>query len=98
MPLAVVLPAPRTRAAEAVGAGRKHAWKPLPPQPVLGLIDNTKTRTDDLLNALGRELKRRNVISEYFVHRKPDAAHSITPEVRAELLARAHVIVSGIGD
>ncbi len=98
MPIEVTLPAPRTIAAVPSAPARTHVWKPLPARPVMGFIDNTKTRAADLLNAVGRELTRRGVIASHFVHQKPDAAHSIPPDVRADLMARGHVFVSGIGD
>jgi hypothetical protein len=98
MPIEVTLPAPRTQAAVSSAPTRTHAWRKLPDKPVLGLIDNTKTRAADLLNAVGRELTRRGLIASHFVHQKPDAAHSIPPDVRAELMARGHLFVSGVGD
>ncbi|MBM3348044.1 MAG: hypothetical protein FJY55_16375 [Betaproteobacteria bacterium] len=99
MSIEVTLPAPRTHViAPTAAAAPAHIWRRLPDAPVLGLIDNTKTRAGDLLNAIGRELKRRGVISSHFLYRKPDAAHSISEEVRADMLARSHVIISGVGD
>ena len=95
MTIEVIFPVSRTAAAAPV---RTHVWGALPKAPVVGLIDNTKSRASDLLNAIGRSLVGRGAASSYFVWSKADAAHSITTEQRAELLARAHVIVSGVGD
>jgi hypothetical protein len=96
----VVFPVP-SRRAQAAQAGKPavtHAWKPLPAAPVLGLIDNTKARARDLLEAIGRALVKRGVVGSYFVHSKPSPSYPITREVRAEIAARAHLIVSGVGD
>ena len=98
MPIEVTLPAPRTSAPVSIAATKTHVWRKLPDKPVLGLIDNTKTRAADLLNAVGRELTRRGLIASHFVHQKPDAAHSIPPDVHANLMARGHLFVSGVGD
>ncbi len=98
MPIEVTLPAPRSSAPVSTVPTRTHVWRKPPAKPVMGFIDNTKTRAADLMNAIGRELTRRGVIASHFVHQKPDAAHSIPPDVRADLMARGHVFVSGIGD
>ena len=97
MAIEVVLPA------ELVGtggetAGARHAWKPLPARPVVGLIDNTKTGAAAFLDSLGQSLVKRGVAGEYFVWKKHSSNHRITQQERDERLARAHVIVSGIGD
>jgi len=95
--LDIVLPAPRRRN-ETSAIKPMHAWRRPPPQPVLGLIDNAKTGADRMLGAIGNALVDRKVIASYFVIRKESSSHTITPEARSEMLARAHVIVSGIGD
>lgn len=97
MSIEIVLAAPLTAEAKAPAAVA-HTWKALPPKPVLGLIDNSKTGAAELLDALGRNLVRRGVAVSYFMIQKETAAFSITNEDRTAMLARAHVIVSGIGD
>ena len=97
MSIDVILPAPRAHTAKAQGTIR-HAWKSIPDKPVLGLIDNAKPRAGDLLAALGRVLQRQGVVGSFFTVRKASASEPINPKERAELLARAHVIVSGVGD
>jgi hypothetical protein len=97
MSIDVILPAPRAHTMKAKGNVR-HTWKPIPDKPVLGLIDNAKPRAGDLLLALGRVLERKGVVGSYFTVRKGSASEPIDPEQRAELLARAHLIVSGVGD
>lgn len=96
MSLEIVLPVARESAA-ASGKG-PHAWKPLPAKPVLGLVDNGKTRASDLLLGVARQLKKRGLIDSHFVLKKPTAAHTITQEDRVDLRARAHLIISAIGD
>lgn len=97
MSIEAVFPVPRRRA-PAAPQGVVHTWKPLPAKPVLGLIDNTKSRARDLLEAVGNALVRRGVVASWFLHSKPSPSHPIGPEVRAEIAAKAHLIVSGVGD
>jgi hypothetical protein len=98
MSVKVILPAPRKHKIAAPAAAIAHAWTQPPPNPVLGLIDNAKPRAADLLDAIGRNLVRRTVVGSYFVLKKPSSGVTITAEDRAGLRARAHLIVSGIGD
>lgn len=88
-----VAPEPRIPPAAA-----RHVWKALPKRPVLGLIDNGKTRARDLLVGMAKLLEKRGLIDSHFILRKPTAAHTITMEDRVDLRARAHLIVSAIGD
>lgn len=62
------------------------------------MIDNAKTGADRMLAAIGDELVSRKAIASYFIFRKGSSSHSITTEERSAMLARAHVIVSGVGD
>ncbi len=96
MTLEIILPvAPEPK---SVARSAAHVWKALPERPVLGLIDNGKTRARDLLVSLAKLLEKRGVIDSHFILRKPTAAHTITMEDRVDLRARAHLIVSAIGD
>ncbi len=97
MSIDVILPAPRAATAVPRTAVR-HLWKRIPDAPMLGLIDNGKARAGDLLRALGRVLERRGFVASHFMVRKPSPSDPIGAEQRAELLARAHLIVSGVGD
>ena len=97
MALDIVLPAPRRRN-EAPSAKQMHVWRIPPGQPVLGLIDNAKTGADRMLRAIGNELVNRKVIASYFFFKKESSSHSMGHEHRSEMLARAHVIISGVGD
>jgi hypothetical protein len=97
MSIDVILPAPMAKHLVSQKSVH-HQWKALPDKPVVGLIDNAKARAGDLLEALGRNLVKRGFADSYFFVRKPSPSVSVTQEQRAELLARAHVIVSGVGD
>ena len=97
MSLKIVMPSPRRTVSSKESAAR-HAWKKLPPMPVIGLVDNVKTGADRMLNAIGARLVARKVASSHFVWQKPTTSHAISNDERANLLARAHVIISGIGD
>jgi hypothetical protein len=97
MTLQYVLPVPPEPKSASTG-GVRHAWKPLPARPVLGLIDNGKTRARDLLVGVATLLEKQGLIDSHFILRKPTAAHTITMEDRVDLRARAHLIISAIGD
>lgn len=97
MSIDVILPAPRAATASRKPTLR-HTWKAIPDQPVLGLIDNSKARAGDLLEALARVLERQGFAASHFTVRKASPSEPINAAQRAELLARAHVIVSGVGD
>jgi hypothetical protein len=97
MKIAMVLPAPRT-ATDVGQVSRPHVWRKPPARPTIGLIDNSKARARDFLEALGRDFVRTGFAASYFLVSKPNASAPISEEVRADLLARAHMIVSGIGD
>ena len=97
MTLEYVLPvAPESKA--DVANAKPHTWNKLPAKPVLGLIDNGKTRARDLLVGVAKLLEKRGLIDSHFILRKPTAAHTITMEDRVDLRARAHLIISAIGD
>jgi len=93
----VILPAPLHRPPTPKRAVT-HVWKPLPERPVLGLIDNGKGRACDILEAIARQLEQRGLVASHFMWRKGSAGKPITPAERADMLARADVIVSGVGD
>ncbi len=101
MSIEVIFPVPRIHGASGKPAEKPtvvHAWKPLPANPVLCLIDNTKARARDLLEAVGRGLVAHGVVGSFFLYSKPSPSYPITKEVRAEIAARAHLVVSGVGD
>jgi hypothetical protein len=97
MSIKVILPVPDARAVATSGAPA-HAWRALPSKPVVGLVDNAKTGAAALLDAVGRALVHHGAAASYFVYQKATASYSLTNDERAAMLARAHVIVSGVGD
>ncbi len=100
MPIEIVLPVPLvtagTHAADA--PQRTFRRKTLPPAPVVALVDNTKARAAEILDAIGRQLVRRGAAASYFVWRKPSPAKPITAQERDALLSRADVVIAGVGD
>ena len=97
MALEYILPVPPEPKPSAADTP-PHVWKKLPAKPVLGLIDNGKTRARDLLVGVAKLLEKQGLIDSHFILRKPTAAHTITMEDRVDLRARAHLIISAIGD
>jgi hypothetical protein len=71
----------------------------LPDRPVIGLIPNGKPLAAELLSALRDELRGRlgrDVETEML--RKPSAAYSISTSEANVMAARAHMVITGIGD
>jgi hypothetical protein len=98
MPIQIVLPAPLSRPKPAAGPTPARHWKRLPERPVLGLVDNGKGRAADVLEAVARHLTDRGLVASHFMIRKTSAGKPITSQERADLLARADVVISGVGD
>lgn len=69
-----------------------------PPEPTLGLIDNSKARARQLLNATADVLRASGAVGDRALLTKLSAAKPISTDERSELLARAHVVISGVGD
>lgn len=71
-----------------------------PPDPlVIGLISNGKPLAAELLNAVADELRkrlRRDVKTEMI--RKPSAGSPVTVEEADTMAARAHLVITGVGD
>lgn len=67
-------------------------------RPVIGLVDNGKPRARELLELLAAELHARLGGGEVALLRKPSAAYTIAPEQARDMAARAHVVVTGVGD
>jgi hypothetical protein len=74
------------------------------PRPDLGgdahliLIENGKARARDLLQLLADELRSRFPISSVEVFSKASAGKPIDPEEAIEMAARAHLVITGVGD
>jgi len=98
MAIEIILPLPSVKAAIPVPEKRR-VWKALPSMPVVGFIDNSKTRASDILESIGRNLVARGVVESWFMIRKPNAGIGMTDSDRTELLARgADMVVAGVGD
>ncbi len=71
-----------------------------PPEPlVIGLISNGKPLAAELLQALAEELRkrlRRDVTTEMI--RKPSAGSPVTAVQADGMAARAHFVITGVGD
>jgi hypothetical protein len=97
MAIELILPVPRRQTAAAAKMA-SHVWRAPPDNPVVGLVDNAKAHTAELFDAIGRRFVSRGVAASYFVWQKRSAGMAMTPNERDNMLARAHVIVSGMGD
>jgi hypothetical protein len=71
----------------------------LPERPVIGLIPNGKPLATELLGSLADELRKRlgrDIETEML--RKPSAAYSISASEANVMAARAHMVITGVGD
>lgn len=68
------------------------------PTAVIGIVDNGKSHANELLAEIAEALVRRGVAGSYFMWRKPSAGKPMTEEERAEMLARARLVITGVGD
>lgn len=80
-----LLPAPRLRL-------------PLVEPVVLGLVDNRKPNANRLMRLVGEELGTRIPISRVEVFSKPASSRPMEPEEATEMAARAHLVLTGVGD
>ncbi len=72
--------------------------RPLPERPVIGLIDNGKPHARELLELLADELRSRVGDTEVVLLRKRSAAYPIGGGQASDMAARAHLVISGVGD
>jgi hypothetical protein len=73
--------------------------RPLAEQPIIGLVANGKPLARELLEALADEIRARvGRAVELIVIRKPSAAYPITDGEANLLAARAHMVITGLGD
>jgi len=70
----------------------------LPQRPVIGLVDNRKPHARELLELLAEELRLRFGDAEVVLVRKPGAGHPLEPEQASDMAARAHMVITGVGD
>jgi hypothetical protein len=62
------------------------------------LIENGKARARDLMQFVAEQLQERFPISTVEVFSKASAAKPIEPEEAKEMAARAHLVITGVGD
>jgi hypothetical protein len=64
----------------------------------IGLVDNTKFNSDQLLLRIAGILERDHGAAGHLIRRKKNAAVPAHDELIAEYKAKAQVVVAGIGD
>ena len=72
--------------------------KTLPTRPVIGLVDNRKPHARRLLEILAEEIGERTDGAEVVLLRKPAAGRPMEPEQASDMAARAHLVITGVGD
>jgi hypothetical protein len=65
---------------------------------VIGIIDNSKPKSDLLLREVQELLRTEAGVAEFIVVRKPSASRPAPEEQLDELTRRADAVVAGIGD
>ena len=76
-----------------------YATRREPPEDAhLILIENGKPRARDLMQFVAAELQQRYPIATIEVFSKPSAAKPIEAEEAKEMAARAHLVITGVGD
>ncbi len=70
----------------------------LPSDAHLILIENGKPRARDLMLYVSEGVKQRLPITTVEVFSKPSAAKPIEPDEAKEMVARAHLVITGVGD
>jgi hypothetical protein len=78
---------------------RLAARAELPKKIVIGLVGNGKPFAKELLELLADDLRTRlDREAEVELLAKPSAAYSISDNEALQLAARAHVVITGLGD
>ena len=70
----------------------------MPERPVIGVVDNRKPHARELLEYLAEELRGRIGGVEIVLVQKAGAGHPMTPEQASDMAARAHLVITGVGD
>ncbi len=65
---------------------------------VIGMIDNGKTKSDQLLAALQRVLRDEAGVADFVVVRKPSAGKPAPDPMLDDLARRTRAVITGIGD
>ena len=82
-------------------AGRHIAYAPRPESLAglrIGLVDNTKHNSDQLLLRIAGILEREHGAKAHVIRKKKSAGAAQGPEMIAEYKANCDVIVAGVGD
>ena len=82
-------------------AGRRIAYAPRPKSLAglrIGLVDNTKHNSDELLLRIAGLLEREHGAKTHLIRRKKSAGAAPHAEIVEELKANCDVIVAGVGD
>jgi len=95
MSLDLVVPFPL---GHSVGERRRPERRRLPERPTVAFVDNTKAKAATLLDAIGAALVAHQAIAGYFVYRKSLSMIPLDDAERDDLVGRADVVVSGVGD
>lgn len=70
----------------------------LPERPVIGLVDNRKPHARELLELLAVELGSRIGNADVVLVQKASAGRPMEPEQASDMAARAHLVITGVGD
>ena len=70
----------------------------LPDDATLIIVENGKPRARDLMHYVAEELQRRYPIGSIEVFSKLSAGKPIEPDEAKEMAARAHLVITGVGD
>ena len=82
-------------------SGRRIAYAPRPKSLQglrIGLVDNTKHNSDELLLRIAGVLEREHGAKTHLIRRKKSAGAAPHAEIVEELKANCDVIVAGVGD
>jgi len=82
-------------------AGRRIAYAPRPKSLAglrIGLVDNTKHNSDQLLLRIAGLLERDHGAKAHLIRKKRSAGAAPHTEIIEELKANSDVIVAGVGD
>ena len=64
----------------------------------IGLVDNTKHNSDQLLLRIGKILEREHGAKAHVIRKKTSAGHAPHAEIIEEYKANCDVVVAGVGD
>lgn len=93
--ITVICPVPPTEPPATVQLAPRGG---LPARPVIGLVDNRKPHARELLELLAQELQSRLGGADVVLVQKAGAGHPLTPEQASDMAARAHIVITGVGD